>query len=197
MTQPKTPEILDDEAPLLSRIVNVATLPKKGQRLKFEADAELLIAMAARFEIDAVESFEADAEIMPWKRGGITVKGKVRSSLIQPCAITGEPLQTLIDEWVDMTLVPDGSPLAVPEVSETGELILDPDGADLPETFASHMIDVGAIWLEHFALGFDPYARKDGADFSQIADGLLDTGVDADGVKTSSPFAALAALKEK
>lgn len=181
---------------MVSRPVNVATLPKKGQRLSYEANAAVLAQLASDFDIDAVENLVADAEIMPWKRGGITVNGRVRASLIQPCAITGDPLNTQIDEVIDLVLVPEGSPLAVPEVSDTGELIIDPEGDDLPETFAFDHIDLGAIWMEHFALGFDPYARKDGADLSETVQALNGDDVETD-AKADNPFAALEALKSK
>ncbi|MEO1397332.1 MAG: DUF177 domain-containing protein [Pseudomonadota bacterium] len=191
-----TADPMPEDAPLLSRPVNVASLPKKGQRLNLVGDADLRTTLAERFEIDAVETLIGDAEIMPWKRGGVTVKGKVQAELIQPCAVTGDPINTRIDEIVDLTLVPEGSPLAVPEVSDTGELVLDPEGADLPETFASDTIDIGVIWIEHFALGFDPYVRKEGAEFSDIAASL---NIEAEGGtdREDSPFAGLAALKKK
>ncbi|MEL6744382.1 MAG: DUF177 domain-containing protein [Pseudomonadota bacterium] len=196
MSRHAKPVVPDQDAPLVSRPVNVAILPKKGQRLYYEADAEVLAQLASDFDIDAVENLVADAEIMPWKRGGITVKGWVRASLIQPCAITSDPLHTQIDEIIDLVLVPEGSPLAVPEVSDTGELIIDPEGADLPETFASDHIDLGAIWMEHFALGFDPYARKEDADLSKTVQALNDDDVETD-AKPDNPFAALEALKSK
>jgi hypothetical protein len=43
-----------------------------------------------------------------------------------------------------------------------GEIVLDAEGDDSPETFEGDSIDVGAL-AEEFSLGIDPYPRKDGA----------------------------------
>ena len=44
-----------------------------------------------------------------------------------------------------------------------GEVLLDADGPDRPETFAGDSIDAGALAEEFFALAIDPYPRKPGA----------------------------------
>ena len=47
-----------------------------------------------------------------------------------------------------------------------GEIVLDADGPDGPETFAGDTIDVGALAEEFFALAIDPYPRKPGVDLA-------------------------------
>ncbi|MEL6967221.1 MAG: DUF177 domain-containing protein [Pseudomonadota bacterium] len=175
---------------LIARPVVVTTLPKRGMVLKLDVKPDLLEALQERFELNALSDLEAEAHLAPWKRGGVRVEGFVRAALVQPCAVSGEPLNTTINEAMELTLLPAGSPLAVPDIGDTGELILDPDGADLPEIFEGDSIDIGGYWLEHFALGFDPYARIEGASFQDVA---RDLPLDSTGKE--SPFAALAALK--
>ena len=64
-------------------------------------------------------------------------------------------------------------------------MILDPMGDDIPDTFIGDSLDLAGPWLETFALGIDPFARIDGAEFSN-------ENIDSE---RESPFAALAALK--
>ena len=116
--------------------------------------------------------------------------GEVRAKLIQPCAITFDPLDAEILEQIDALYVPEGSKLAQPKLDGEGEIIVDPDGPDLPETFLGDMLDLAEIWLEFFALGLDPFAHKPGAALPESASTADDPSQD------TSPFAALAALKK-
>ncbi len=43
-----------------------------------------------------------------------------------------------------------------------GEIVLDAEGPDSPETFSGDTIDVGALAEEFFELAIDPYPRKSG-----------------------------------
>jgi hypothetical protein len=49
-------------------------------------------------------------------------------------------------------------------------MILDPDGPDAPESFSGTHIDVGALAEQFFALGIDPYPRKEGIEPFATAD---------------------------
>ena len=48
-------------------------------------------------------------------------------------------------------------------VDETGEMVFDAEGPDLPETFTGDSIDVGSVCEEFVVLAIDPYPRKEGA----------------------------------
>ena len=169
-----------------SRPVNVRTLPKKGRRESFEANATEASAIAELYDLHAVETFTCRAEIAPWKGRGVRVRGRVDATTVQPCAITTDPLRRSISETFEALYVPEGSRLARPDALVDGELVLSAEGDDPPETFTGDSLDLAEIWLEHFALGLDPFARIEGATLD--AEPL-------DAEENPSPFAALAALK--
>ncbi len=167
--------------------LNVQTLPRKGSRERFEADAGARESIAQSYDLIGVQSFTSVAEISHWKAKGFRISGQVDAVVIQPCAVTGEPLEVAVSEPVDAILVPTGSPLAKPRIDEAGELIFDAEGADIPDEFDGFILDLADVWLEHFALGLDPFARAEGAEFRAEEVEAIDEKV--------SPFAALAALK--
>jgi len=174
------------ETPLFSVPVNVRTLPRKGHKAEYCATQEVRAELARRFDLIELLAYSGTCLVAPWKKDGVKIVGSVSAKLVQSCAVTAEPLQTSIDEEIDIVFVPRGSKLARPGMGENGEIILDPEGDDLPEPFDGDTIDLADIWLEFFALGFNPFARSPGAQLPQR---------DASDAE-ESPFAALSALKK-
>lgn len=166
--------------------VDVRRLPQKGFPLVIEPDASTRDRLAAAHGLLAVGSFRAELLVKTWKRGGISLTGRVEARIVQECVVTLEPLETSIDEEIDTLFVPEGSALSR-ETIEEGELVLSADGPDLPETFDGATIDVGAVAEEIFALAIDPYPRKPGAELAR-------ENADADRV---SPFAKLRDLRRE
>ncbi len=141
--------------------------------------------LARIWEVDSVESLEADLHIARWKKDGVRIKGEVRADITQSCVVTLEPVKSHIRESIEQVFVPEGSKLARHMLNEDGEMILDPEGADLPETFSGDSIDAGVLVCEFVALAIDPYPRKQGV--------VFEPRVEADGSddKEPSPFAVL------
>jgi hypothetical protein len=96
----------------------------------------------------------------------VKVVGSVRAVVEQPCVVTLDPVRQTIEEPVHALFVPEGSKLARFDQGGDGEVIVDPDGPDLPETFAGDTIDVGAAAAEFAAMAIDHYPRKDGTVFA-------------------------------
>lgn len=179
-----------DELPF-SHMVSVSRLPQKGMPLKLVARPGELAALAKAHDLENVSSFEADLLISRWRSEGVKITGSVRAQIVQACSITLEPLDATVDENVDVVFVPENSRLAKPKFDADGEMILDAEGPDAPETFSGDSIDVGALAEEFFELGIDPYPRKPGA---ELPEGF--TGDIQEPAKVS-PFAKLASLKQK
>ncbi len=171
--------------------VNVRRLPRKGVSQAYSATDEVALALARRFELIEVARFECEAIVTPWKKDGIKIVGSVKAAVVQPCAVSADPLEATVWEEIDAIYVPEGSRLARPKMNEEGEIVLDPEGDDLPETFAGDVLDLADVWLEFFALGLDPFARLEGA---SLAGSDADAGDPEDA--GNSPFAALAQLKK-
>lgn len=143
--------------------VNVARLPQKGLPVVIEADASQRAALAEAHGLTSVESYRADLLVTKWKRNGVKVSGRVEAEITQACIVTLEPVQSKIDEDVDAVLLPEDSKLGREGFHVGGEILLDAEGPDSPETFSGDTIDVGALAEEFFGLGVNPYPRKAGA----------------------------------
>ncbi len=164
----------------ISFVVDTRRLPQKGFPLTIEPKPAEREALARVHGLISVDAFRAEFLVRDWKKSGVSVTGHVTATITQQCIVTLEPIEASIDEPVEAVFVPEGSPLARNPV-EDGEMFLQADGPDGPETFDGHSLDVGALAEEFFGLGIDPYPRK--------ADAQLPTDA-ADGEETS-PFAKL------
>mgnify|MGYP001090661691 CR=1 FL=1 len=142
--------------------VPVLHLPQKGVTVTIGTDEKERAALAAAHGLEAVNAFSAEFLLTPWKKDGIRLRGRVDAEIVQACVVTLEPLTSAIAEEVDTVFVPENSRLARIRVDESGEMLLDAEGADSPETFSGDRIDVGAVAEEFFELAIDPYPRKPG-----------------------------------
>lgn len=154
MTPPRSP---------VSFSVTVARLPQKGLPVVFEADARQRGLLAEQHGLLEVRAFRVDALVSKWKRNGVHVEGKVEADIGQQCVVTLEPLDARISEAFSQIYLPDDSKLGRLGFGEGGEVHLDAEGPDSPETFSGDFIDVGALAEEFFGLAIDPYPRKPGA----------------------------------
>lgn len=161
-----------DEGPKspVSFPVNVARLPHRGMPVVVEADATQREALAAEHGLESVERYRADLLVSPWKRNGVKVSGRVQADVTQACTVTLEPLQAVIDAEVEGLFLPEDSKLGRHGFEGGGEILVDFDGPDSPETFAGDTIDAGALAEEFFGLAIDPYPRKQGATLAAVPD---------------------------
>jgi hypothetical protein len=100
--------------------------------------------------------------------------------VVQTCVVTLEPVESIIEEAVDLTFQPEGA-----SGGAAGGLHA-VDAEDPPEMLRDGVVDLGAIATEFLLLGIDPYPRKPGVVFD----------APATGDPSSHPFAALGALKK-
>lgn len=168
-------------------LAHVARLPQRGMPVVIEADEKARLALARLHGLEAVRAFRAELLVERWRRDGVRVSGRVSASVVQRCIVTLEPVEAMIDEGVEITLLPEQSHLV--RIPEGGEMVLDAEGADIPDTFDGESIDIGALAEEYFELAIDAYPRKAGAAVAPVADGQPE--------KEPSPFAKLANWKPK
>ena len=175
----------DDDVPF-SYLVKVGHISANPVEVTLSADAEERAGLAELWSVLEVKALDASFTVQRWKRDGVRLKGRVKADIVQACVVTLDPVEAHIDEPVELVFVPEGSKLArMPVSSETGEVLLDPDGPDAPEIFTGDTIDAGAVAAEYAALAIDPYPRKADVDFS----GHIES-TDKDD-KKPSPFAVL------
>ena len=94
--------------------------------------------------------------------------------------MTLEPIESEIDEPVDLLFLPEAAGAGDSAALQAGE------AEEPPETLKDGVLDLGAVATEFLLLGIDPYPRK--------ADAVFDAPPAGD--PSSHPFAALAALKK-
>jgi uncharacterized metal-binding protein YceD (DUF177 family) len=165
--------------------VKVGHISANPVRIRLEANADELKGLAELWNVLSVEGLKAELQLTRWKRDGVKVKGELKCSLTQACVVSLEPVPSKIEESFEHVFVPEGSKLARIVANDEGEIVLDPDGPDIPDQFTGDTIDVGAVVVEFAALAIDPYPRKSDVDFAGFGDS------NAADDKPPSPFAAL------
>lgn len=173
--------------PLVRKILPTE-VPPTGVRVAIEADEAARADLARLADVLSVEAMRAELEVKPWGRDGWGITGRITADVTQACVVTLEPVATRVDETIDVKLVPPEAMARYEEkADEEGGIDVDPT-LDLPEPLEDGVIDLGAVAVEHFLVGIEPYPRKEGAAFDADAAGV------GDGRAELSPFAALARL---
>ena len=173
----------------ISFLITVSRLPRGGMPIRFKAEPGECAAVARRLDIPAVERLEAQVLAASWGAEGVKVTGRLSADVVQTDIVTLDPIRQKVEEEIDLVFVPENSRLARIAQPQDGELHLDPEGDDIPETFSGDRIDLGALLSEILALGLDPYPRAEGANFHEV-----DTDPDPEAGRIS-PFSALEKLK--
>lgn len=174
----------NDDAPF-SYPVKVGHISANPVRIALEADKDELKALAKSWNVLSVDALKAELQVSRWKKDGIKIFGSVQATITQACIVTLEPITSRIDEQVEQIFVPEGSKLARIITNDEGEMVLDPDGPDIPEQFTGDTVDAGEVVAEFVALAIDPYPRKEGAEFAGF--GEKETQEE----RKPSPFAVL------
>ncbi|SOE17344.1 uncharacterized protein DUF177 involved in 23S rRNA accumulation [Hoeflea halophila] len=180
---------MGEQDDVFSYEVKVSHVSANPISVKISADAADLERLARQWHVPEVQSFETELELGRWKRDGVRVKGHVRSTIVQECVVTLDPVTQTIEEEVETIFLPENSRLTKRTLDVNGEMFLDPDGPDLPELFSGDSIDVGAVAAEFAALSIDAYPRKEGLEYADRIES--DSSTD----KKPSPFAVLQGLK--
>jgi uncharacterized metal-binding protein YceD (DUF177 family) len=178
-----------DTRPPFSYRIKVGHVSHNALEVRVEADARERKALAELWDILGVEVLTAELKIRRWKKDGVKVMGSVHAEVTQACVVTLDPVPQVIDEAIEEIFVPEGSALARIPANDAGEIVVDPDGPDLPESFTGDEIDVGAFVAEMAAMALDPYPRKPDVEFGGHIEG------DAVDDRKPSPFAVLKNLK--
>ena len=175
--------------PPFSYRIKVGHVSHNALDVRVEADERERKALAELWDILGVEALSAELKVRRWKKDGVKVVGAVHAEVTQACVVTLDPVAQVIDDEIEEILVPEGSALARIPANDAGEIVVDPDGPDLPESFTGDEIDVGAFVAEMAAMALDPYPRKPDAEFGDHIE------ADTASERKPSPFAVLKNLK--
>jgi hypothetical protein len=124
-------------------------------------------------------------DVTPESQGRVHVTGRVQARIGQTCVVTLDPIESEIDEPIDLIFAP---PEQIPELSDLVDEAAESDTEipDPPEPIINGVIDLGRLATDALFLAVDPYPRKPDAIFEPLiaaADPL------------DHPFAALKALQ--
>ena len=167
--------------------VAVAQIPEIGLHRDIEADPAIRHAIADVGGLRVVLSAQASFDVTPKSGGRFHVSGQVRARVGQTCVVTLDPMESDIDEAIDLIFAP---PEQVPQMAALVDEAEHSDGEtpDPPEPIENGIIDLGRLATDALYLAIDPYPRKPDAVFEPLVE-----AVDPE----DHPFAALKALKVK
>jgi hypothetical protein len=165
--------------------VPVTQIPERGLHRDLEADQATREAMAEAASVRELLSARASFDLAPQSGGRVHVQGRVQARIGQTCVVTLDPIESDIDEEVDLIFAPLEQ---IPELAETaddkGEVAMEME--DPPEPIENGIIDLGRLATDVLYLAIDPYPRKPDAVFeAQVT--AADPG--------DHPFAALKGLQ--
>lgn len=168
--------------------VTVAHIPDTGLHRELEASAAERPVMADLAGVREILSAQASFDVVPKSGGRVQVTGRVRARVGQTCVVTLDPMESEIDEEVDLIFAPEAEVRRLADLIEEGQDDEEPpEVADPPEAVVNGIIDLGRIATDALFLAIDPYPRKPGVVFeAEVA--ALDP--------EDHPFAALKALQD-
>ncbi|HUH10212.1 MAG TPA: DUF177 domain-containing protein [Brevundimonas sp.] len=151
-----------------------------GVQRRLTPDAEAMKRIARALDLQALEAFEVDINLVPTVSGW-RLDGRVTADAVQTCGLTLEPLPVHVDRKFSVQMVE----ATEREDDEEGEIDLELDD-DSPDQIEGGSLDLGQYAVEQLALSLDPFPRKPGAVFEQPKEpGEI------------SPFAVLKSLQPK
>ena len=154
--------------------------PETGRQVTLSADAHARDAIAAVVGLRELPRLDVSLDIVRSGTVGLHVTGAVSATVGQTCVVTLEPIESDINEAVDLVFNPGADEGASPKLND------DTDEPEI-EPLVDGVIDLGALATEFLILGIDPYPRKPGAVFAAPSTNEPFAG----------PFAGLAALRKK
>lgn len=173
-----------DSQPEFSHLLKVETLGEVAKRIRLDAADAERSALAMRFDLVSVESLTGDLIVERIKGGDLVrVRGRMAAEITQPCAVTGSPIATKIEESVDERFAP------TVEIEDDVEVTLDAE--DPPEPFVDGEIDLGEIIAQYLGVGIDPYLKAPRAEIPQQYQPEEDDIPEA----RKNPFEVLSTLK--
>ncbi|HTO67198.1 MAG TPA: DUF177 domain-containing protein [Bradyrhizobium sp.] len=165
--------------------VVVAQIPETGLVVEIDAGPAQRKAMAEIAGLRDIGAAHANFELKLVHGGRVHVAGRLQARVGQTCVVTLDPIESDIDEAIDLVFVP---PEQVKQLSDLVDEAEDSD-ADVPEPpepIEDGVIDLGRLATDVLFLAIDPYPRKEGAVFEPRV---------AAPDPEEHPFAALKALQ--
>jgi len=188
--------------------IDITSLPLAGRNYTITAPADACVRVAARLDLQAVNSLTAILNIAPGGKGVIKVAGEVKADVVQTCVVSLAPVPAQVKDAVAANFITEekaaadklkkerakAKARAAKKAVEEEEEVISAQGDDPPDVALGGRIDLGEVAVTHLALALNPYPRAPGAAFDAKAWGLHEENPEKPA--NVSAFAALAKLKK-
>jgi hypothetical protein len=164
----------------------VAQIPDTGLQRAFEAGDATRAAMADVAGLREIMSARALFDLTLKSGGRVHVTGEVHARVGQSCIVTLDPVESEIDEVIDLIFAPPEQIRSLAALVDEAAQSEDEEVPDPPEPIVNGVIDLGRVATDALFLAIDPYPRRPDAVFeppTEIKD------------PADHPFAALKALQ--
>jgi uncharacterized metal-binding protein YceD (DUF177 family) len=139
--------------PEFSRRYAIDSIGSTARTVNIEATASERAAIAARFDLAALDELKATATLTA-SASGIETSGRLAAHVVQNCVVTAEPVAAQIDEPFTLRFV-DPDHMA----TDVEELELSDADCDLME-IDKGAIDLGEAVAQTLGLALDPFPRS-------------------------------------
>jgi uncharacterized metal-binding protein YceD (DUF177 family) len=143
-------------------------------------------AIALELGLSGLRKLRFAGHITPKGKKGWELTGTLGASVIQPCVVTLEPVNTRIDETIVRRYQAEED---TPESGSETEMPEDDTTEPIPE-----MINVNKVMTEALALALPAYPRAEKAELEQAV--FAEKGIEPLTNEGSRPFAGLKSLKD-
>ncbi len=184
-----------DGAPEFSHFILLDKLSDSPLELSLEADETARAGLVRRFDLLALDSLRGDVRLTR-KGKEMRLSGELMAVYSQSCAVSSVPVPARLKESLELVFVPQPK-----ERSDGADEEIELSEADLDVMYHDgRSVDLGEALAQSLGLLLDPFARAKGAEAAASQAGLVREDaaqVSEEGAMNHSPFAGLAALKNK
>jgi len=177
MSDPVTPEF--------SHRIPLEKLSSRAQDHVLDADASARKALAARFDLIAVDRLVAYVSVEKQGKAAL-LAGRFEAAVTQRCALSGEPVPARVAETLALRFEPENP--------DPGEIELEASALDVLAV-EDGAVDIGEAVAQSLFLALDPYPRADEATLFRVRALILSEeeaeAAEAEAKAKASPFAAL------
>lgn len=159
------------------------------KRIHLNADEDEREALCARFDLQSMEYFKGEAMLKRLSGKKIECHYQMQAKITQQCVVTFKPIVSEVN--LDFQRIYDGS---LKHKAEEKEIEIYIDDTEELDPIIDGVIDLGSAVSEELGLEIDPFPRADGTDYTDFGVG---PEITEEEVQSSTPFAALAELKNK
>lgn len=135
-----------------SRMINVAKAMSKNMAVDFQATPEECAALAERFGLASVSSFQVSLAVGPGHthKGGFYVTGSLMASVVQRCVATSKDVPETVNDSFELHIL---------DKKHNNEQTLIDLGDDDVEFSAFDEVDLGEVAAQYLSLALNPYPR--------------------------------------